>query len=632
MKLRNILLSSLCAVGATAGAQTFHIGDASVQYSFDAASVGVMNFGPGETLAVGGRIFALDSKTCMYVDEQPVEENVVTVTYAGTTARVDIAGNLAPYVEATVAGADVTIVQSAEVSAETCGEITYRLAGNSDDGSFSIIGAFKATVELAGVSLTNTKGAPLDIQIGKRVAVKPLGGTSNSFADCANGSQKGCIVCKGHLEFKNSGEINVTGKTSHAIYAKEYIEMANCTVKVLSAVKDGVNCNQYFKQKSGNLTIAGTGDDGIQVSFKDEIDREAEDTGEIIIAGGTTNISDTAEAAKAMKCEGPMTVSGGEITASVTGHGIYDTAKAKTKASSCLNSDMDITISGGTLNLTATGGGGKGLSCDGKLTVSGGEIDIKTSGGVLAYVNNTLYTNYTGNTDRLDSDMKSSAKGIKVDGDVEINGGVITVTTTGNGAEGIESKSILTINDGTVTVRSTDDGINSSSHMYIKGGTVCVIATGNDGLDSNGNLYIQGGYIMAFGARSPECGIDANEEEGYTVIFSGGTLLAVGGNNSYPSSSSGSTQPYVSGSGSVSANSEIALSDSSGAVLATFTVPTDYSSAGSSGGFGPGSQGGSSILVTCPGLSSGTQYKLRNGSSTSNVTARLTGSSGGRPW
>ncbi len=632
MTLREILMISLCAVSSMAGAQTLHIGDSSVQYSFSASEVGVMNYGPGETITVGGRTFGLDARTRMNVDDQPVEENVVTVTYSGTTARVDVAGSLAPYVEATVTGADVAIVQSAEVSATTCGEITYRLSGTSDDGSFSVTGAFKATVELDGVSLTSSKGAPLDIQIGKRVAVKPLAGTFNHFTDAAAGTQKGCFVCKGHLEFKSSGEITVVGNAAHGIYAKEYIEMANCTVRVISAVKDGVNCNQYFKQKSGNLIIAGTGDDGIQVSFKDETDREAEDTGEIIIAGGTTDITVTAEAAKAMKCEGPMTVSGGEITATVTGHGIYDSAKAKTKASACLNSDMDILISGGELQLTATGGGGKGLSCDGKLTVNGGDIDIRTSGGVLAYVNNTLFTNYTGNTDRLNSDMKSSAKGIKVDGDVEINGGVINVTTTGNGAEGIESKSVLTINDGSITVRSTDDAINSSSHMYIRGGNISVIATGNDGLDSNGNLYIEGGHIMAFGARSPECGIDANEEEGYTVIFTGGTLLAVGGNNSYPSSSSGSTQPYVSGSGSVSAGAEISLADNSGTVLAAFTVPADYSPSSSSGGFGPGGQGGGSILVTCHGLTSGTQYRLKNGSSTSNVTARLTGSSGGRPW
>ena len=89
---------------------------------------------------------------------------------------------------------------------------------------------------------------------------------------------------------------------------------------------------------------------------------------------------------------------------------------------------------------------------------------------MYAYVNGTEYPNYTGNTDRLTSDRKSSPKGMKVDGDVTINGGSINVTTTGNGGEGIESKSEMTVNAGTIVVNSRDDGLNSSSHMYIKGG------------------------------------------------------------------------------------------------------------------------------------------------------------------
>ena len=88
--------------------------------------------------------------------------------------------------------------------------------------------------------------------------------------------------------------------------------------------------------------------------------------------------------------------------------------------------------------------------------------------------------------------------------------------------------------------------------------------------------------IRAFGTSSPECGIDANEEEGYSVIFTGGTLLAVGGGNSTPRTSE-STQPYVSGSMSVSAGNEITLK-SGDTVLATFTVPDNYSSSNQGGG------------------------------------------------
>lgn len=627
MKLKSILLIAALAPAGMA-AQTLNINEASVTYNFNASETGVMEFGENHTLTVMGRAFVLDSSTGMWVGQTTVEDNVVAVVYKGEKAEVTVAGNIARYVDVTVSGADVAIVQSDEVSADTSGEITYRLSGESADGSFSMSGSFKATVELAGLNLTSSRQAPIDIQNGKRIALRLTDDTNNRLVDGKGGSQKGCIVCKGHLEFKGKGVLTVTGNTSHAIYAKEYIEMANCTINVDGAVKDGVNCNQYFTLKSGALTIVGVGDDGIQVSYKDDSDREDEDTGAVNLKGGTLNVTVSADAAKGVKCEGAMTVSGGDITIVVTGNGVWDSAKSKTKASACLGSDADILISGGKLNLKATGGGGKGINCDGALTITAGTIDIATSGGIVAYVNNTLNNNYTGNTDRIDSNLKSSPKGIKADGNIDIKGGDIKVTTTGKGAEGIESKSVLTVYDGNITVNATDDAINSSSHMYIKGGNITVIATGNDGLDSNGNLYIEGGYIMAFGSGAPECGIDANEEEGYTVIFRGGTLLAVGGGNSVPSSSSGSTQPFVKGNSSVSANSTVTLSDSLGAALATFTVPADYKSSGGSVGPGgrPGGSSGSSIVITCPGLTNGSRYTLSVGTSSSSVTAALTGS------
>ncbi len=574
----------------------------------------------------------------MYVDNSVVEDNTVSVSYNGNNATVTIAGNIAKFITATVDGAGVSIIQSPEVG-DNSGEIIYSLSGESDNGSFYMEGSYKATVELRGLTLVNPAGAAIEIQNGKRIDFSVKKGTVNSLTDGEGGKQKGALVCKGHLELKGQGILNVTGRTSHAIYAKEYVEMKNCTVNVLGAVKDGVNCAQYFSIESGELNISGTGDDGIQTSFKDDTDREAEDTGTITIAGGKVNISVSADASKAIKADGDVKVTGGEIIATVTGKGKWDSDKLKTKASSCISADGDVTIDGGTFNLSASGSGGKGISCDGTLVVNKGNIEIKTTGGIYAYVNGREYDGYTGNTDNLDSDHKSSPKGMKADTEVVINGGDINITTTGAGGEGIESKGCLTINDGQIYITSYDDAINSSSHMYINGGDITVVATNNDGLDSNGNMYLAGGYVRAFGASMPECGIDANEESGYSVFFTGGTMIAVGGGNSVPSSSE-STQAYVSASGQATAGSEIILKNGD-TVLASFTVPEEYKAAGSSSGpggdrpgGGPGGMGGGSILITCAGLTSGSSYTMVNNGTSTSVTAKQRGSSGGggRPF
>ena len=622
------------ALSVTAAmAQTLNVAVGNVTYAFPAAQAGDMTYTGATTLTILGRDFAIAEVDRIYVDASEVKDNTVNVTMAEGQAKVTVAGNIAQYVTPTVTGAYVSIDQSSAVGDDTCGEITYNLSGEASDGQFTLGGSYKATVELNGLTLGCATGAPINITNTKRIEMSVKKGTTNSLSDCADGSQKGCIACKGHLELKGNGSLTIDANTGHGIYAKEYIEMKNCTIEVLNAVKDGVNCNQYFLMESGSLTIANVGDDAVQVSFKDDTDREAEDTGSITIAGGTITATVAATATKCLKADGCVTVTGGTLTLTTTGGGKWDADDVKTKASTCISADENITIDGGVLLLTSTGSGGKGISCDGEFVMNGGDVTISTSGGVFVYQNGVEYPNYTGSTDRIASDYKSSAKGVKADGNVTINGGTINVTTTGNGSEGIESKAVLTINDGTVVVNSRDDAINSSSHMHINGGDITVVATGNDGLDSNGNLYISGGTIRAFGAGSPECGLDANEEQGYTVVISGGEVLAVGGGNSVPSASSGSTQPYVTTTLSAKAGNTVSIISSGGTTLATFTVPSNYGTSGTSyagrpggggpGGGGPGGSGGG-MLITCPGLVSGQSYTVTSGTSTATVTARTT--------
>jgi hypothetical protein len=105
----------------------------------------------------------------------------------------------------------------------------------------------------------------------------------------------------------------------------------------------------------------------------------------------------------------------------------------------------------------------------------------------------------------------ASPKGIKVDGNLNVNGGLVMVRTKGYNGEGIESKGTLTVTDGTVQVAAYDDAINSAKDMYIKGGNIVAIGTNNDGLDTNGNMYVSGGTVIAFGASGAETGIDIGE-------------------------------------------------------------------------------------------------------------------------
>lgn len=609
--------------------------------SYFPATGEVMPFNNGQTVTIQGHTFKLSEISSIEVvneipttpgggDDDTLNDNTVLVEYSGTTAKVTSAANISKYITAKVSGANVSVEQSAEVGDGTK-EITYILKGQSDDGSFLFEGSYKSTIELQGLTLTSKTTAPINIQNGKRIELSSKKGTENTLVDCSNGDQKAALYCKGHLELKGQGILNVTGNTAHAISAKEYIKMKNCTVNIKGSVKDAINCNQYFLMESGTINIEKTGDDGIQVSFKDNTNREAEDTGDLTIQDGTITIANvTAAAAKGIKADHNICINGGNITIKTTAAGSWDSTNKKTKASACFSADGDFEITGGTLSLRAEGAGGKCISCDGNFRSTGGDVTGTTTGGALVYSGNNLYQgNYTGNLDNINSDYKSSPKAIKVDTNAVFGGGTFYLTTTGKNGEGIESKNNLTFEgDVVVTVRAYDDGTNSSKDTYIKGGTLDIRSTSaGDGIDANMNIYISGGTVIALGSGGAEQGLDAGDT-GAKVYFTGGNILAYGGRSSAtPSSSYSNAQAYVTTSQSVSAGSTVEVS-LNGNVLGTFTVPQTNPSGVPGMQRGPGgSMGGNSgaLLISVPGMVSGTSYTIKvNGSSTT-ATAKTQG-------
>ena len=613
-----------------AGAQTLNVQMGSVTYQFPASQTGDMTFSDGTTLTVLNKTFTLSEVTSMTVDNTEVTDGAIGVVYDGTSAKVTVAGNIAQYVTPTVSGAHVSIVQSDDLAEE----ITYTLSGTSTDGEFYMSGSYKATIEFNGLTLTNTtpvySGAAVHVQNGKRIKVKVVTGTTNTLTDAASGEQKGSLYIKGHAEFAQKGTLNVVGNVKHGIKTGEYMTLKNATINVTSAVGDGISCNEYFLMESGEINISGTGDDGIQcdidgdASTGETTDHEDEDTGNIYLEGGTINVSVKADAAKCIKSEGDMRISGTTIVATTSGGGMWDSDKVKTKAASCLSADGNMTISGGTLTLTSTGAGGKGINVDGSFTATGGTTTISTSGNaVVASSSGTLsIVTQSSQLDKYDSDYKSSPKGIKVDGAITISDdAVISVTTTGAGGEGIESKSYIDVTGGQTTIVAADDAINASYNdttkklsnagdFTITGGYLYAYSTGNDGIDANGNCYIKGGVVYAIGASSPEVAIDANSEEQKKLYITGGTIIAAGGLES-GASILGGTCKYTS---SWTAGSWYALYNGSNLALA-FKTPANSSLGGQpnapGGGGGTGGQqgGGSQQLVvytsSTPALQSG---------------------------
>ena len=354
-----------------AGAQTLNVQVGDVTYQFPASQTGEdMTYSNGTTLTIMDKEFAISDITGMVVDKSEVTDNQVTVSYNGTSAKVTVAGNVAQYLTPVVSGAHVSIAQSDDLAEE----VTYTLSGESTDGEFYMSGSYKTTVELNGLTLTNTtpvkSGAAVHIQNGKRIKVKVCNGTVNTLTDAVGGSQKGCLYVKGHAEFAQKGTLNIIGNVKHGIKTGEYMTLKNATINITKAAGDGINCAQFFQMTSGKIVISGVSDDGIQCDIEDSTadstgettDHEDEDTGNIYLEGGDITASVTADAAKAIKAEGDIRATGTNVTATTSGGGVWDADKVKTKSSSCMSADGNMLISGGTLTLTSTGGGPGGGS------------------------------------------------------------------------------------------------------------------------------------------------------------------------------------------------------------------------------------------------------------------------------
>ena len=369
--------------------------------------VGEMLFGE-DKLSIGDatiNINEIDSITFVKPEETLVATDTLFIYYNGATATVSPAN--VEGITASIDGAAVNIL-----NVNTDREMTFVLSGESGEGSFTYNGDYKACIRLAGVSLQSKTGAALDIRCGKRIALELFDETVNSLTDATEDlGQKAALYCKGHLEVSGGGELTVKGNVTHAIKTKEYLLLKKTAGSIIisGAEGDGIHAGQYFKMNGGNVSVSGTKGDGIQAEATQEGD---EDDGQVIIRGGTINVSVTERDVAAIKSDSLMSISGGKLTVNTTGDGdkgfkskvdisISGGEQTFVQSGNYIVQDNDpgfvtsikangnLDVSGGSIIINNIGEAGKGLSADGNINISEGDasltldIEAKGSGGTL---------------------------------------------------------------------------------------------------------------------------------------------------------------------------------------------------------------------------------------------------------
>ena len=418
------------------------------------------------------------------------------------------------------------------------GKIKYILSGNYAGTVFIKNKKADSAVILNNANITSTNGAGPVLRFSSelRTFIVVPAGTSNTLTDSRILNQnatmyddkKGSVYSKGTLIFtgessdQTSGELTIINSGyKHAVYSKDYVRIAN-----------GINLDISVKGTNGRDCIRALN--------------------AVIIDGGNINL---------------------------TGKGTIEDDESNGIRVDGEDADED--------DMTVEYTAGAGF-----VIINGGNLTINTvAKGITAHwksaksvIDDSDYT-ATANNSLLCDNYLLGTFATKPNPFVEINGGIINITTTGEpyegrtdddpscSPEGIEAKGNLTINAGTITLQCTDDALNAGGNITINGGALYAYSSKNDAIDSNGSsgITINGGTIVAIGINTPECAFDCDQNP-FTI--NGGLLVGLGTSNYTKPKSGKQSSGVLASTNYGNANTTMAIVDSNNNPIFVYTLPS----------------------------------------------------------
>jgi hypothetical protein len=458
----------------------------------------------------------------------------------------------------------VTYAQTLNVNV---GEVTYaHSASNTGDMVFN--GGTSLTIEgktyqlsqISSIKVGDNAVADNTVSVvwsGNTAAVVVAGNIASKLTIVANGATVSVVQSE---SLQNEVTYTLSGSSANGSFFMDGSYKANFVLNNLSLTNPSGAAIDIQDGKKIAVTVTGTNQlsDGAggshNATFYINGHPEFDGTGSLTITGKTKH---------ALTADECMVLKSGTITVSEA-------------ASDGFHISQYFRMDGGTVNISSTGdgidigikGANKGTADqyenNGMAFMNGGTLTIKSTGTAskglkaesdITWSGTTASITCSGNAtyDAEEKDI-SSPSAMKTDGAFTINSGDITLHNTGSGGKGINATTDITFNNGTVKVCTT--------------GAVFVYGADDSkphGVKTDGNIIINGGNIYVAASSDSSNAFKTDNR----LTINGGTVMGIGQKKCEPT---GGTQGYKLYSGVNVAGGSTVTYDG-----VSFTVPSDYS-------------------------------------------------------
>lgn len=357
--------------------------------------------------------------------------------------------------------------------ASRCGEMTY-----TDGTTLTILNKAFTLSDISSITVDDTEVTDNLVQVaysGTSATVTVAGNVAQYVEPTVSGAY--VSIAQSNTEAIDNDEITyqLSGTTTNGQFALS--GSYKCTVMLAGA---NLTC-------SSDAAINITNSKRIQISAKKETSNTLTDG-----ANGSQKACLYSKGQLQLQGNGTLTVVG------KTKHGI--------------KSGDYITLKNLTLNITSAVG--DGISCNEYFQMKSGTVTIKGVGddGIQCDLDGGTSTGETDAHDDEDS------------GNIYLEGGTLTVTTTAAASKGVKAAGDMRISNGEINVTTTGNGTYDSEEKDAKG---CA------GLDADGDMNINGGTLTLKSSGTGGKGIKADG----TLTINGGTINATASGSNYSYSS-----------------------------------------------------------------------------------------------